>query len=393
MRNTRWLRYGLSSLVVTSAALGCFLVACSDDNDVGSNGTPDSGTTETGTTTDTGTPDTGRPDSGPTLPNAKLTIVNAATDLGASANYTGTNVTAVRICFALNGNITPLAPQPDRSASALPAGIPIGFGGAFPSFGLDLEPLTVTPYVMSAQRMAAKGIVRNGSNPGPTCDEILKPGGFDGGVLVENVDYWKLADIPAGTLKKDKSFALVLTGCTATADQANASGGRCGPDATFSDGGVGNLKVRIYEVDRETAVAANEFGAQFIHASPPAAAVPVRPAIVQVDGGSPKPIGDGGTVPFTGATAFTKLTGVTVDSDLLVVAPGIGQPLKGPTGIQAVSFAGSDAGAGYVNGAGYVFVAVGDPNQQADAGPGGFNGRTLHFLGFPTNPTIVPYQP
>lgn len=413
MRNRRWLRYGLGSLVVASAALGSFLVACGDDEE-GTTVTPDGGGTDTGTP-DTGTPaDTGTPDA-PAQPDlAKLTIANAATDLGAGANFTGTNITAVRVCFAIDDVVTPIPPQPNRASSALPAGIPIGFGGQFPSFGLDLETRKVTPYVMNAQAMKAKGVESTAGSVGPTCDEILKAGAvLDGGAtFTENVDYWKLADIPSGTFKKGKSYALVLTGCTADAEQANVALGQCGPGIAFDDAGVGNLKVGVFELDREQALSATEFGAQFIHASAAtsAAGVTVRPEIVApADAGTRGAIGTEGDagVAYGSATTMTKLTGVNVDTDLLKVStiPSVQMPLKGAGSIQLISYPpGADGGAQvppgaeYRNGAGFVFIAVGDPTGTQTpttmVGPTTtFNGRYIHFLGFPTDPTIVKFAP
>src|SRR5690349_10932540 len=80
MRNTRWLRFGLATILLGCGASAAFLVACVDDDVTPTPGTDSGGGTDTGTT-DSGTTDSATDtgvDSGPKLPNAKLVVVNAA---------------------------------------------------------------------------------------------------------------------------------------------------------------------------------------------------------------------------------------------------------------------------------------------------------------------------
>ncbi len=410
MRRRSLLRVGLASAIVTGGALGIVLAACGDD-DNGVVPGKDSGTdvrTDTGPTIDSGT-DTGV-DAGP--PNPKLTVVNAATDLGPGADLVGDPaLQAVRICFALGQTaeatqVSPLPPQPDRqTAPPLPAGLYIGTGGALQSYGIDLSPFVLVPYLMNTAKMVEKGIVKPGEGQtGYTCDEILANGAnLDGSTFAEGVDYWKLAPIPAGTFSKGKSYVLVLTGCTG--DSAKTAD-ECGEGFT-PDGGAnaGNLKARVYEVDRATEIPADKMGVQFIHASAAAdfylsdtVGVTAKPAIVN----EPNPIthtakplvaGDA-SVPYATKTELVQLDGVNVGTDLFAINRFI-QALDVPlTTIQASSFpTGVPDGGTYRNGASFTFLVVGDPLEPRDAGGGLTNGKTFHYLGFPNDPEITSYKP
>lgn len=415
MRNVSWLRYGLMMAMGGSIAMGVF-VACSDDPEVTpptSTPRPDSGTT-TPEPDASSTPDAG--DAGPTTPIAKISIINAGTDFGPT-NPAG----AVRVCFALTApgatpviaSVPPLPDEPPASNPSAPPGIYIGTGGAFRSFGIPLDNAAVTPYVMNSTRLAQRGIVKPGpGSPGLPCSEILKPGAtLDGGAAIEGVDYWKLPDIPSQTLLSGKSFVLVLTGCSG---DATSTPGKCG-EGFSPDGGVGNgnLKVRIFEVDRATTIASNAIGTQFIHASAAGAAflaaaapdggIPVVPGYVSADGGF-KPVSGGTPVAYADKTSLVQVEGVEVTTDRFTANPAVptlGIPLQA---VQLMTY-GRDSngnplpppdGGAYRNGAAFTFVAVGDPEQPqtvggVDGGP--FNTRTFHYLGVPNDPTIVPYRP
>lgn len=401
MRNKQLLRYSLASLTLLGAGLGTFLIACGDDDSTSTPVKTDSGTTDAPNTT----PDTGAPgpdaskEAGPSP--ARLQFINAATDLGPSNKSGG-----LRICFgagitADNIKITGLPAMPDQSPSpGVPPGAYIGTGGNVTGTGLPLEGLFVQPLVMNAERLFAHGIVKPGpGQPGTTCEEMLAAN-FDagGGPLVENVDYWKLPVIPANTFLPEKSYILVLTGCTQDTEEAPA---KCGPGADPDGGaGVGNLQVRIYEVDRATAVAGDKIGAQFIHAAAPAKVGPLAsigfvPAFVRdaADGGS-TPISNGGAVvDLYGKTDLAQVPDITLATDFFTInslVPTVSIPL---TAVQAISFpAGVPDGGEYRNGAGFTFVAVGDPAADPDAG-GKFNTRTFHYLGLPNNPPVSIYKP
>ncbi len=413
MRKNHWLRYGLGALVATGAAMSGLLIACGDD-DSGTAPRPDSGTTgDTGTTppSDSGTPDARPP--GP--PPAKIQIVNAATDLGPDADLAGNNI--VRICFASAGVVVTAPPLPNEGSGAIPPGIPIGIGGSVPSFGLPLDQIAITPYVMNGKTLAAKGNVKGGQEV--TCDKLVGSGA-PAGALTENVDYWKLTDIPAGTLKSNGSFALVLSGCAANTAVAPE---KCGAGFTAGAAGVGNLKVTVYELDNMTTVPGTSIGVQFVHAaaaSDPFLAtalggnrLPIQPGIAESpDGGAAteyRNIGDGGAVAVGQATPFTQMQGVTLASELAPNPGAYAVPAFRATAlklaqVQALSYPTGviPDGGEYRNGAGFVFFAVGDltaaPYVDATGAPadaGGtnrFNTRTFHYLGFPTNPNIPRFQ-
>lgn len=414
MQKSGWLRFGLASAILACAGSGAFLVACGDDDE--NNNPPDNNV-------DSGSPDSSQPppeeDAAPPppkLPNAKIIVVNAATDFGPNADIAPPlNLQGIRVCFAIGqsaegATITPVPPQPDRTDSTtLPPAIFIGTGGIFPSFGLDLEPLTIVPYLMNAKTMAEKGILKPGAGQtGTTCDEILKAGAtFDGSAIAENVDYWKLPPIPGGTFKAGGTFALVLTGCTG---DATSGAELCGPthDAGAGDPGVGSLQARIYELDR-TAVPADRIGAQFIHATasgahylngnnPGSLVIPVLPGFAD-DNAAPaanfKAIttGDAG-VTYGSLTPLANVEGVDTAAHYFTAnaLAQIGAPL--PL-VQAATFPGTvPTGAELRNGAAFTFIAIGDPTIApqfpADAG---FNPRSFHYLAFPNDPPVGVYQP
>lgn len=395
MRNFTWLRYAMASVVALGAGTGA-LVACGDD-DTGTVPKADSGTPDT-STPDTGTPDTGPRDSGTdaTAPlNAKLTLVNASVSLGPNGDV-GSGKNLIRVCFArgrdntVSDGVAPYPPLPHKPAGGLPLpGIPNGTGGAFPSLGVDLEPLFIQPIVMNARTLAGKGII--GSGVGTSCDEILKPGfvGDGGATFTENVDFWKLPVIPGNTFKKDKSFLLVLSGCSG--DVVDAT--NCGPNAPAGGGapGVGNLKVDVFELDRATAVAADSVGAQFFHASSPftvnpGAALPVVPAFRDSPDGGASPLSGGTAVDYLKGTQLVQVKGL---KPVITPNPNADQLSFPLSAVQQLSA----QPAPYALGKAYTFILVGDtqvPVQEAD---GGINTNGYHFLGFPNDPPVVQFTP
>lgn len=412
MRNKQLLRYSLASLSLAAAGFGVFLVACGDDdNTVTPTNTPDSGGTDSSTPADSSTPEDSGSDAGPTLPNAKLQLVNAASDFG-PANPSG----ALRVCYGVGASdatatVAPLPPLPDRaSPGASIPGVFIGTGGAVQGTGADLTNLAVVPYVMNAASLAGKGLVKpdTAGNPGTSCTDIIA-GNIDGGALTMGVDYWKLPAIPPGTFQKGKSFILVLTGCVA--DAVGGSTGKCGPDWVSGAPGNGNLKVTIYEVDRATQVPADKFGAQFIHASPQgdtifangASQLKFRPAITKdADGGGViLPVAQA-DVPLGGKVDLAQLSGVKFDapSDYFTfntsAPPALFIRL---TSVQQASYGATVPDGGeYRNGAAFTFIAVGDPAATPflDAGDGTtpvFNTRTFHYIALPNDPINETYKP
>lgn len=428
MRNREYLRYGLASMIVAGASLGAVLAACSDDENT------DPGTTDSGGGTDSATGDSATGDSSvkdaAVVNFAKLTFINAATDLGAGFDLpspAGRNQ-AIRICFeqavapaALS--LAPYPPLPDNKPSKAAPGIAIGTGGTFPSFGLDLQNRALKPYIVSARKLLEKGVKNPGDgSPGPTCDEILgtKKGTY---LLEENKDFFVLPVIPAETFKRDKAYVIALTGCAGDAAEPNK--GKCGPDFAKVTGaaGLGNLAAVIHETNR-TPISATQVGAQFFHASAPTdfnlngvpPGFPVTPGFVTKDDQdaatgfdassyqavvTPGPATYGSISPALGITGVNDgysfaLNKVNPFNPTQPLAP-VSLPL-----IQALSGLGLPAAPTvYKNGANYIFIAVGDTSEQsftdstgdAAAPPtGSFNTRSFHFLAFPTDPVVVPYS-
>lgn len=433
MRNREYLRYGLASMIVAGAALGAGLAACSDDENT------DPGTTDSGTGADTSTTPTdggGGADArdGAVINFAKLTFVNAATDLGAGFDAdTAAGVNQpIRICFeqavapaALS--LAPYPPLPDNKPSKAAPGIALGTGGTFPSFGLDLQNRALKPYIVSARKLLEKGVKNPGDgSPGPTCDEVLgtKKAMYN---LVENTDYFVLPVIPAETFKRDKAYVIALAGCAGTATVANKE--KCGTDFAKVTGAndLGNLTAIIHETNR-TAVSATQVGAQFFHASSatnanlaavPPSGFPVTPGFVRKDDQDAASGYDASSfvAVTTAPAAYGQLTaaiGVDGINDLYAFALNKTTPSANPLVasqplaalplplIQALSGLGLPAAPTvYKAGANYVFIAVGDTQQPtfsdeagAPAAPptGSFNTRSFHFLAFPTDPVVVPYS-
>ena len=423
MRNTRWLRYGLASTIAAFAGLGLTLAACGDDDD-GAVNKPDTGTgTETSTGPEGGgdsSTDAAKPD---TRPFAKLTLVNATSDLGPKAAVNVRGDAAFRVCFKQgtteqNVSVAPYPPLPDKAPPGSPApGIPYGTGGTFPSFGLDLEGRVIVPIIMNAKTLAAKRIVNpNNGSPGTTCDELIGTSADAAVGLKANEDYWELPPIPAGTFKREKAFVLLLTGCVG---DATISSEKCGPGFTAGGGpGVGNLAVKIFETTR-AAISPTQLGIQFIHASaqanavfgPTGAVFPIEPGLMADprDAGSFKAATD--TPATYGTLSPVKAVSKTTDGDFFVLSKTQPDPTRGPlapyplTTIQALSGLGpNSAPTVYVNGANYVFLVTGDPaeptfNATDGGGPGDggdgtqFNTKSVHYLAFPTDPVVKPYAP
>lgn len=408
MRNKQLLRYSLASLTLLGAGLGTFLIACGDDDSTSTPVKTDSGTPDASSTSDSGSDSGGQPEAGPPAPpNAKLQLVNAATDFGSA-----TAIGALRVCYGVGPDeatasapdkIAPLPPLPDRKGSdAQPfAGVFIGTGGNVQGTGADLTDLVLVPYIMNAESLAKKGLTKPDAGPGTSCGDIL--GAADAGAgMTPGIDYWKLPAIPAKTFLKGKSYILVLTGC---ASDATAGVAKCGADFTPGAGpGNGNLKVTVHEVDRATAVGADKIGTQFIHASAagasylaalPGGGLAVIPGYVS-DPGNPGTFkgvaGDAG-VTYNAQTPLVEVTGVNVGSDSFTANPNVAALAIPLPLIQQLSYGANvpDGGA-YRNGAAFTFIALGDPTEDADAG-GTFNTRKFHYIALPNDPVSEVYKP
>jgi hypothetical protein len=395
---------GLLSILAAAGTASVAVVGCSGD-DAATDAGPDQITSDQiNPPPDTGTPDTGT-DAG--TPRARLTVVHASPAAG-----------IVRICFAIRSTtdagtvdtIAPFLPLPhSRTAGQIAAGqpypgLPPGFGGPLSDTGSNLEVLTIVPYVINAAKVAQYSREDGGT---PTaCDELLKP---DAGVaLVENQDYWKLAPIPAGTFKAGKAYIVAAVGCpkysaTLFGGEAQAKV-KCGTDYTDDDG---NLGAKVFEVSK-TVPNANQIGAQFLHLSPVVQNVPsLGPdGVVAVfkEGDASTPINPTPSKYLDNAAPATP-TAATVSANGILIANAIAGDASTPVPMPLAAVSQLSTGSNtfaYVNGNSYTFIALGDPTLPSyinplDGGPlapdagGVFNGRSIHFLGFPNEFTPPKY--
>jgi len=160
MRNTRWLRYGLASIIAAGAGLGATLVACGDDDAASSS----SATSRHGHARH----EPRRHGHGRGRRGRRQADLREDHDRQRDDGH-GRGVDAQRsrrrgLSHLLQDRHDRGQPQ-RRSVSPLPdkpkGGAPIpgifyGTGGTFPSFGLDLEPRIIVPIIMNARTLAEK---------------------------------------------------------------------------------------------------------------------------------------------------------------------------------------------------------------------------------------------
>ena len=407
MRNTRTLRYSLTSLTILVAALGAALVACGDDDD---NANPPPGTpgTDSGPGADTGVGPArdAAAEAGPKKDGARLQLVNAVFDLGPGGGQGSPVQGALRICYGIGASadtavISPLPPLPNRTVSEMQPfpGVFVGTGGPVQSTGLDLSKVAVVPYIMSALSLSSRGFVkRTDGKPDTSCADIFDPSKLDGGApLVLGRDYWKMPAINPGTLLDEKSYILVLTGCSGNAGRTTQTSARCGTGYTVDGDGVnsnGNLTITVHEVDRGLVVAADKLGVQFVHASPAgdvnlkAASIPVVPGFqTSPEAGTGmtgfRGITGGVAIPLNTKSMFTQVAAPDASADSFTAAEPLG-PLSFKLPLILTATYGAPNPAALAPGKAVTFVALGDPN--VDAGPGG---AKFHYLALPNNPEIV----
>lgn len=409
MQKNNWLRLSLASMILAGVGAGSVLQGCSDDPvtpaaDAGKDTAPTATVIPTGTSTGTGT-GTAPIDAAPPPESQKIIFVHAANWLGA-AFESGTGAAeavngAIRLCLRAGPEGTnpflPVPALPNKASAPLPfpALLP-GTGGVLPA-KTDFSTTRLEGYAMNAALMASKGF-GSGAGANTSCGDLFSKGfnpdagPGDGGVqLVEGVDYVKVGVIPAGTFANESTYVVSAQGCAKgfTGDPAAVSA-KCG--ASYNET-TGNLELKITKLDRSD-VAAGELGAQFIHATTGAGQVgPLNPGVV-TGGGAPDAGGDAGAFKaFAPApvaynapiTALAKLAGVSLTGDALSMNPAI-------PAIPNYSFesavAATSPSTPIALGKGHVFVAVG----EVGAASGSIANRKLHFLAFPTNPTVPPLE-
>jgi hypothetical protein len=440
MRKMTLIRCGVvAALAAGGVATGMFAAGCSsDDNGGGGGGSPDSGTDVTQPGDDGSTPDgnitpTGdagpdAADSGPAPTHGKLILVN-----GAQA------VEPLRFCFGFPvGTSVMLATT--NPAPNVAQGVPPGTGGVAADNSVDLATRAITIYGIRASKVADE--VADAGTAELNCSQLIGAkavGTADGGLgLVEGTDYWSLGTLPSGTLADGTTTLVVVTGCGSGATEPAYN---CPSVPVAYDGGA-NLGLWTSKVDHATPLDGGSLGAQFAYASYPFASATYLTAggmtalagfytttFVVPDAGTdvgdagdagdaaapdaapPQPVPVTNFQPIAAGVGYGTLTppvlapvsGLTFDGTSGFVVTGLSAdggatPVKVPMplpSIQALSAPGLTTPL-FANGAGYVFVLVGDPGQTAqfigaDGGAttqdaGTFNFLSAHILAFPTDP-------
>lgn len=337
--------------------------------------------------------DEAAPDSGP---RAKVLIAHASPDLP-----------AVRVCFAVatkadgsDAVLVRVPPLPDAVAAGQPyPGLFPGTGGVLPDLGTDLSSVVV-PYVLVAE--SVKGVVRDGGGPIADCDALLSP---DAG-LVAGGDYFKLAPLPAGTFGAGKSVLVALTGCLPAVFDPAADAPSCGADYGPL---LGNVALTTFELDRRVADT-GRLGAQVVHLVPAVEGKLQQNAPTGVTVGFAN-VPEAGTfyVPIAQGVRYRQLApplalaSPIANVERTAVSVSVLDPDGGaaPLATYASSFAAiarasagdpdASASAAFRNGANYTFLFVGDPGAAAVLDGGAANGRAVHVLGFPSDPTVPKY--
>ncbi len=372
MKKITLTRIGVSVALVSLVSAGV-LVACSDDNN---NPGP---TADSGTDSDIGQPDapvvdTGVKDSGK---NVTVGLVHAAANLG-----------PLLACYAIGSGIIG-----DQTNANRPVG-PIlpGIVGLFDS-PLDLGLVDFTPFVLDATSSKVQAKLAAGKS----CAELVTLEGVDSGgtdQLEEGVDYFRLPAVAKGTLSKNKTVLLAITGCSpAGAAGGNAGGGVagnaaiCGPNY---DGGNphGNLQLLVKVLSNDV-TATGTSGVQFAHLSSEVSGL--SPSVhVKNDGGAYQTVVEGATFGSILPAAPAAITGLSVDSTIRLSNAGDAEaplPLVGTIDIgnastQAASLQ-TEAGAAFWSaGSNYAYIIVGGPAGSYNPFPdGGYvNNHAAHLL-------------
>jgi hypothetical protein len=352
---------------------------------------------------------------------------------------------AMRFCFGFvkgadGGNpgtvtVSPSFPAPNNARGVLP-----GTGGVAADVSNaaadQIAASTLRVYGINAAKLTTQTADAGTTELG--CNKLVGDGALpaaDGGLgLVAGQDYFDLGTLPPGTVVDGTTTLLAVTGCAPGAPNPTYN---CPNAPVAYDNGTGNLGIWASKVDNSTAALdGGTLGAQFAFASYPFASlssvVHSSSAIaglfhtIQVipDAGVDLDAGDGGDaapptpvlvtvpIPITQGATYGTLTpaqlapvsGLTFDQGSGFFVSAVDTD-GGPTPVKAaVPFPAIQAITApdlqtplFANGAGYVFVLVGDPGlstyvDPADGGPsaadagGQFNLFSAHILGFPTNP-------
>lgn len=201
-----------------------------------------------------------------------LTLVNAIGDLGPSSPLSTPSGGTVQLCFGITNAVYPGRPMPETRVLGVASvpGVPIGLGASVSPTD-NLEPYRLTPYLLNAERLAARDLADGGV--GWACDALFR--NRDAGALIENVDYWRFQDLLAGALPANRSVLAIVTGC---AGDSTLSTTECGAGFMTGAAGLGTLQLRLFQLDSTTS--AGNVGAQIVHAAPSLASEVVQPVFL-----------------------------------------------------------------------------------------------------------------
>ena len=437
MRRMTLIRMGLASVLVGGViAAGAFATGCGgDDNGTKPSSGDDSGMDATSIPPgdDGSTPGDdsstvvnkdggggGDADAGPTVVQGKVILVHGSA--GAPLRFCYGAVTS----DAGTIKMLPVNPSPNTAL-----GVPPGTGGPGAESSTDLANRSLEVFAINAQKIAS--VVPSDAGTELKCDALLgtdalTPNGTDAGGLglMANVDYWDIGNLPAGTLANGTTTLIVVNGCVPGITDTNDQVVDCPAGYSPTTGDLGMWTAKL---DTTTPLDGGSIGAQFAYASNPfsyesaaaggvaavagfyistlvtpetpdagdagdAAVEAAAPIVVQV----PHLVAGGVTNGHLAPTTLVPVSGVAFDGTSgffanAVTSDGGATPFQLPIPlplIQQISAPSVPLDAGYFsNGAGYVFVLVGDPNPAVptfldDAGT--FNVQKAHLIAFPTNP-------
>jgi hypothetical protein len=387
-------------------------------------------------------------EAGPTVVNAKVFLVHAAASPNTHplrfcfglGNATDGGVVTV------TGGIDPFPDFKVNPAFPV-AGLFPGFGGSTASSPqlktFDLKTLTISLYAIDAIKIA-----NNVADAGPDggaeipCEGLIgsdglgSTAGTKSGTLTQGTDYWFLGSIPAGTLDHGTTWVAAVTGC-APGEAPTYSAAFCPSPYSAT---TGNYQLSAFKLDNTTALDGGAMGVQFANASSAwdgirtlgggattAGGVYIQTTTASDAGGDAAPtttttFAAVGAADFGKTTALGPVPGVTFDGTsgafaafvgadggtVVYPAPFLddaGLPHVCTPGVSCVSpfvmplplvdqiTNGSPEAGTFANGKGFAFILMGDPQQPvyigADGGAsdptnGAYNGKSVHFLGFPT---------
>jgi hypothetical protein len=280
-----------------------------------------------------------------------------------------------------------LAASPDQASPGRAlAGLYPGAAMVLDDHGVDLDSLTVTVLALDATNpLVAQNTADGGVDGGLelACEDLVGNDGLGaasdaGPGLVPGRDFWDLGTIPIGTLGHGATWLAAVTGCVP--GEANAAA-LCpaGYDAT-----AGDLGLATWALDTTTTATAGALGAQLAQAS--SEWDDLAHAAGGVTAAGFAGTGDAGTVWLATDAGFgalqphalAQVAGLTFDgaSSFVAQITGVDGGAVAPTprswtlpSVQAASWPGAVPEAGVLrDGAGFVFVLVGNPAADASVG-------------------------